>query len=98
MAKLMRKDEMKPGAVAEGGSMGRLYVGSWRTYVPVWDAEKCIHCMACWIMCPDSSVPVSEGKRQETDFDHCKGCGICAEECPVDAITMELEGDAGEDD
>ncbi|MCX6701287.1 MAG: 4Fe-4S binding protein [Methanomicrobiales archaeon] len=22
---------------------------------------------------------------------YCKGCGICAEECPSDAITMEQE-------
>jgi Pyruvate/2-oxoacid:ferredoxin oxidoreductase delta subunit len=25
------------------------------------------------------------------DYDHCKGCGICAEECPKDAIHMEEE-------
>jgi pyruvate ferredoxin oxidoreductase delta subunit len=25
------------------------------------------------------------------DFDFCKGCGICANECPKDAIEMVLE-------
>jgi Pyruvate/2-oxoacid:ferredoxin oxidoreductase delta subunit len=25
------------------------------------------------------------------DLDYCKGCGICAEECPCGAIAMEPE-------
>ena len=27
----------------------------------------------------------------EKDLDYCKGCGICAEECPVKCIKMEVE-------
>ncbi|NIV44438.1 MAG: hypothetical protein GWN33_09950, partial [Gammaproteobacteria bacterium] len=27
------------------------------------------------------------------NYDYCKGCGICANECPVDAISMKLEGE-----
>jgi 2-oxoisovalerate ferredoxin oxidoreductase delta subunit len=26
------------------------------------------------------------------DYDYCKGCGVCAEECPSEAIDMEKEG------
>ena len=26
------------------------------------------------------------------DLDHCKGCGICAQVCPADAIEMVPEG------
>jgi len=25
------------------------------------------------------------------DEKHCKGCGICAHECPADAISMKIE-------
>jgi len=26
------------------------------------------------------------------DYDYCKGCGICAQECPFKAISMVREG------
>jgi pyruvate ferredoxin oxidoreductase delta subunit len=34
---------------------------------------------------------LEEGKVADFDLDHCKGCAICAKECPVDAITMHPE-------
>jgi len=27
--------------------------------------------------------------KPETDYDYCKGCALCAKECPVKAIKME---------
>jgi Pyruvate/2-oxoacid:ferredoxin oxidoreductase delta subunit len=32
-----------------------------------------------------------KGRKPETNYDYCKGCGLCAEECPVKCIKMEIE-------
>ena len=45
--------------------------------------------MLCAIYCPENCIPVKKGLRLETDFDFCKGCGICAQVCPAKAIKME---------
>jgi len=37
-------------------------------------------------------VQAEEG-YYKVNLDYCKGCGICAKECPKDAITMVLEED-----
>ena len=63
--------------------------GEWRTCSPVFDAEKCKQCLLCVPYCPDSSIPVVDGKRTDFDFAHCKGCGICAKACPFGAISMK---------
>jgi pyruvate ferredoxin oxidoreductase delta subunit len=34
---------------------------------------------------------VKDEKMTGIDFEHCKGCGICAKECPFKAIEMEVE-------
>lgn len=90
---LMDKNEMIPGGIAEAGTTENLYTGSWRTYAPVTDYEKCTDCHICWIFCPDSAIVVKDGKKLGTDFQYCKGCGICATECPVDCIEMKLDSD-----
>ncbi len=79
------------GLITEAGSSVKFKTGDWRTYRPVLHEEKCIHCMICWVLCPDSSVVVKEGKMVGFDLDYCKGCGICAFECPRQAIEMVLE-------
>lgn len=94
---LLKKDEMIPGAIAEGGTMGNLYTGSWRTFMPITDFDKCTHCLICWILCPDSAVGVKDGKKIGTNLHICKGCGICANECPADAIEMKLESEVPDD-
>ncbi|MBR9677324.1 4Fe-4S binding protein [Candidatus Woesearchaeota archaeon] len=65
--------------------------GDWRTFRPIHIPEKCTHCMICWTLCPDSSIITKEAKFIEFDYYHCKGCGICAKECPFKAIDMKDE-------
>ncbi len=85
------KDVPIGGLILEAGSSEKYETGDWRTYRPVWDQEKCKHCMICWIYCPDSCILVREGKMIGIDYEHCKGCGICAHECPAKCIDMRLE-------
>lgn len=66
-------------------SSGR--TGSWRTFRPVVDREKCNACGLCAQFCPDGVID----EDLVIDIEFCKGCGICAAECPKDAITMVRE-------
>lgn len=55
----------------------------------------CDRCDNCYVFCPDIAVlKTTEG--YEYDYDFCKGCGVCAKECPRDAITMVEERRASE--
>jgi NADPH-dependent glutamate synthase beta subunit-like oxidoreductase len=51
---------------------------------------NCFSCDNCYGVCPDNAVIKlgAPGERYEIDLDYCKGCGICAEECPCGAIEM----------
>ena len=52
----------------------------------------CTFCMRCYDYCPDLSIQMDgKAKERAIDYDHCKGCGICAEECPRGAISWVHE-------
>ena len=51
---------------------------------------NCFSCDNCFGVCPDNAV-IKPGPPDEPyvfDLDYCKGCGICAAECPCSAIEM----------
>jgi len=71
------------------GAMGK--TGSWRVYRPKLEKEKCVKCLRCWIFCPEGSIKKEKDGTVSINYDYCKGCGVCASECTVKAITMERE-------
>ncbi len=87
------RDVPRGGVIPRGGNAAEYETGDWRSSRPVYDGEVCIQCRLCWIYCPDSAIATNEeGEVTGIDYDHCKGCGICAVECPKDgAMVMVAE-------
>jgi len=53
---------------------------------------NCFECDNCYGVCPDNAVvKLGPGKRFRFNYDYCKGCGVCAQECPCGAIRMVPE-------
>lgn len=50
----------------------------------------CFDCDNCWHFCPDAAV-IKKANGYEIDYNYCKGCGICAMECPSGHIDMQRE-------
>ena len=84
--------DLIPGAAIFEPATSKLFnTGDWRINLPIYHEEKCKHCMLCIPYCPDSSIPVKDGKRGDFDLMHCKGCGICYKVCPFKAIDLIKE-------
>jgi 2-oxoacid:acceptor oxidoreductase delta subunit (pyruvate/2-ketoisovalerate family) len=53
---------------------------------------NCFECDNCYGVCPDNAViKLGPGERFRFNYDYCKGCGMCAAECPCGAIRMVPE-------
>jgi NADPH-dependent glutamate synthase beta subunit-like oxidoreductase len=55
---------------------------------------NCFACDNCFGVCPDNAVIKLDEPgpyAYAIDLDYCKGCGLCAAECPCGAIEMEPE-------
>jgi pyruvate ferredoxin oxidoreductase delta subunit len=90
-------DEIPLGAMTlESATAVHNMTGDWRVQRPIWDTEKCKNCLMCWISCPDSCILTGDQKMTGIDYDHCKGCGVCVNVCPFDALHLISEKDARE--
>jgi Pyruvate/2-oxoacid:ferredoxin oxidoreductase delta subunit len=63
------------------------------------EAERCLNCGVCnecdlcLLFCPDIAITHGlNGDKYLIDMDYCKGCGICAAECPRGAMAMTRVG------
>ena len=53
---------------------------------------NCMECDNCYGVCPDNAIKkLGPGQGYEFNYDYCKGCGVCAQECPCGHIAMEPE-------
>ena len=91
-SKLLSTERLSIGCVALPGGSVTNKTGAWRSMRPVFKHENCIGCRACELVCPEGCV-FGDPKEKHFDFDpdYCKGCGVCATECPVDDIDMVRE-------
>jgi pyruvate ferredoxin oxidoreductase delta subunit len=81
--------EIETGAICtEPGSAAINQTGDWRSRRPTYDFSKCIKCALCQIYCPEGCIEQNPDGTYEADLFYCKGCGICAKECPKKVITM----------
>jgi pyruvate ferredoxin oxidoreductase delta subunit len=81
------------GSIVEPGTSEDYHTGSWRTFRPVFTAQRCVHCMMCWVYCPDSAVLVQDGRVLGFDYEHCKGCALCATVCPDKSHAIDMVRD-----
>jgi 2-oxoacid:acceptor oxidoreductase delta subunit (pyruvate/2-ketoisovalerate family) len=74
-------------------------VGGLEESTALYEARRCLSCGNCFScdncygVCPDNAVLKFGGEDEPYafDYDYCKGCGICAAECPCGAIEMIAE-------
>lgn len=94
---------MRINLAVKPGSTIKNKTGSWRTFRPKIDLQKCNGCTICCRTCPEGAIDMGQNNSvknnkiniknlyPEVNYNFCKGDGICALECPLKAITMELD-------
>ncbi len=77
--------------VTQPGSARQYQTGTWRSQRPTYNFKRCIKCAICQMYCPDAAIGQNTEGYFEANRFYCKGCGICARECPTKVITMVEE-------
>ena len=84
-----------PVITCPGNSVARK-TGDWRLFRPAMpERGKCVRCRMCFMFCPDSCISFDPDGYPVIDYDHCKGCLICVNECKPKALVAEREGVSG---
>jgi len=58
------------------------------------EAQRCLSCGSCtacdrcMLYCPEGIIVRAQAERYTVDYDYCKGCGLCAAECPRAGLRM----------
>ncbi len=52
------------------------------------DLTNCDKCNLCYKRCPFGAIEIDEEKRPSVIKALCKGCGLCAADCPKECITI----------
>src|SRR5713101_6527067 len=87
LRKLKKRDEQARAAAEKG----KLYSDGPKSQHPQIDANYCIGCAACTMVCPEGDVlAMLGGKAVIVNGYKCIGHSLCAEVCPVGAITMVM--------
>lgn len=65
-------------------------------YIPIFNMDDCKHCKKCVDICPFYAISYMSGDKEDKSEDKitvrenvCIGCGLCASNCPADAITLK---------
>jgi len=79
------------GCTARPGKARNNKTGAWRVFKPVFKHTKCTQCGICVLVCPEGCIGQGADDYYYPDFEYCKGCGLCADECPTEDIEMTKE-------
>jgi len=62
----------------------------------LYEAKRCFNCGVCnlcdncFLYCPDLAISARPDRQgYQINYDYCKGCCICVEECPRGALSLE---------
>ncbi len=90
----LRWQDLDAGPILPGETSRRFLTGDWRERRPLLDLTRCVHCLLCWLYCPDTSIRVENGRVVGINLDYCKGCGVCAAVCPPTAAAISMVEEA----
>jgi heterodisulfide reductase subunit A-like polyferredoxin len=81
---------LRSAALAAAGVWERFALGPGeKEHIAVVDGDKCAFCLTCVRVCPFGAVvPDIARKAASVVRAACQACGVCAAECPAEAIEM----------